>query len=369
MKPMKLPWQGRKVPCSMLDIIRGCNCVCKACYNLRPPQIKPLEEIAKELEGIRKLRDAEIISISGGEPLMHPQIAEVIRLIHDVGVVPTLLTNGILWTDEVAEKTAKAGLGIVFFHIQAGQKRPERSEPLTEESAAELLREKCAIAKRHGIEAARILTVNVHQPDEIDTVLRAFRADFDCSLVWMTLEREMQTIGNGHEDKAEGNGVADISEFLTSRGWYPFAGLGGYHQPKVLRWMAYHGFARVNAQGRETAFTSVCPSLLEWSIFTVARCLNLKIPGRMRPSRLGMIVRLVLNALLGGPVRNLGFVLGAIVRGQRIVARDLVVEALPELLPDGRIEHCEPCVDATAINGKLVAPCMVDLELMGRHDA
>ena len=44
MKPLRLPWKGRDVPYAMLDVIRGCNCVCKTdrlvCWIGRPGTVE-----------------------------------------------------------------------------------------------------------------------------------------------------------------------------------------------------------------------------------------------------------------------------------------------------------------------------------------
>ena len=52
MKPIRLPWRGKDVPSAIIDVVRGCNCVCKACFNRRPPAVKPLEEIRTELSAL-----------------------------------------------------------------------------------------------------------------------------------------------------------------------------------------------------------------------------------------------------------------------------------------------------------------------------
>lgn len=370
MKPLRLPWRGHDVPSALLDVIRGCNCVCKACFNRCPPRVKPLDEIEAELEIILRSRAVESIGISGGEPLLHPRIMEIIQRVRACGVVPTLLTNGILWTEEVAAEAARAGLGVVIFHVQPGQKRADAADgELAEKEAESLVREKCAIAVRHGIEGAVISTRNVHRPGEIDAGLRAFRANPHCSLVWMTLERAMQTIDAGEEVLAAGNGVDDMSKILARHGWLPFAGIGGLFRPSTWRWMAYHGYARMDKSGHETAFTSIPPSLLEKFAFALAKLFGWRIPARMHPSRAALVVRLTLNALLGGRFRNLAFAWGALLKGERIVPRHVIVEALPDLLPDGRIERCDPCMDATVVNGRLVSPCLVDTAGKGADEA
>ena len=81
---------------------------------------------------------------------------------------------------------------------------------------------------------------------------------------------------------------------------------------------------------------------------------------------LGTLARIALNALSGGPLRNLAFVFAAIFRRERVRPKHLVVEALPEFSEDGKVEHCDPCVDATVCGDRLVPACLVDTEFAKR---
>ena len=362
MKPIRLPWKGKDVPSALLDIVRGCNCACKACFNRRPPSDKPLEAIREELAAIRRLRNVKSVGITGGEPLLHPRIADVVRLIREEGLSPTLLTNGILWNGKVARNLRAAGLDTVMFHVQPGQKRPDLSPDATVDDAFALIAEKCATAAACGVEGMAIATISARRPQEADSMLDAFLRCEACSYLWLTLERDLQTIGAGREDSAKGNGVAEMAEIAARHGWRPFAGIGGSLDASRWRWMAFHSFVRVDKAGRVAGFASAPPSLLERGIFAAFRLLGAQLPYRVKTARAGILSRLALNALAGGPVKNLGFVFAALFRRQRIQPKHIVVEALPELSSDGKIEHCEPCIDATVRNGRLVPPCLADVE-------
>jgi MoaA/NifB/PqqE/SkfB family radical SAM enzyme len=53
---------------------------------------------------------ASIITISGGEPLLHPELDQVIRYIRRRGIIAGLITNGYLLTQERIERLNRAGL-------------------------------------------------------------------------------------------------------------------------------------------------------------------------------------------------------------------------------------------------------------------
>ncbi len=367
MKPIRLPWKGRNVPSALLDIVRGCNCTCKACFNRRPPSTKPLADIREDLAVIRRLRDVKTVGVTGGEPLLHPQIADVIRLIHDEGLSPSMLTNAILWNAEIARELGAAGLDIVMFHVQPGQKRSDLPPDATVDDAFALIATKCAIASAHGIEGMAIATVSARHPCEAESLLDSFLRCRECSYLWLTLERDLKTIGDGREMSAEGNGVSEMSALAARRGWRPFAGIGGSLDHAKWRWMAFHAFVRLDSDGRVVGFASAPPSLFERALFAAFRLFRVQLPYRIKATRFGILVRLALNALTGGPMKNLAFVFAAVFRHQRIQPKHLVVEALPELSVDGKIEHCDPCVDATVRDGKLFPPCLADVDFDGRR--
>ena len=93
---MRLPWYGKTVPHAVLDILRGCNCRCANCYNSAQPSAKSLDSLKSELAVIRAARNVTTISLSGGEPLMHPQILDIIAWLRSEGLKASMLTNGIL---------------------------------------------------------------------------------------------------------------------------------------------------------------------------------------------------------------------------------------------------------------------------------
>ncbi len=369
MKVLRLPWKGREVPYATLDVIRGCNCICKTCYNRTQLGAKPVEQIAREIDLAFSLRRVEFLGILGGEPLLHPQIVDIVKMVKARGVGAVMLTNGILWNEQIAKLLAEAGLKMVYFHIQTGQRRPDLKESESWEEVEQLAAQKCAIARAAGIDAAVSTTVRADQPELLKLTLDAFRRNRACSHAFLTLERSMQTIDAGVEKFAATNDVETCRIELGRLGWLPFAGIGGRIHPEKMRWLIFHAYQRLDAQGRETGFATVPPSLFERSIFALLRLCGKRLPLRTDPSPAAVLVRIILNALTGGPFRNLFFALGTIIRGERLVGKNVFVEAFPDLLPDGRAEYCDPCVDASIQDGKLVPPCLTDTAFAKEYQA
>src|SRR5437867_12351145 len=76
--------------------IRRCNLASTYCneYDDFSPPV-PTEEMLRRIDCLASLKTA-IVTISGGEPLMHPEIETIIRRIRHHGMIAGIITNGYL---------------------------------------------------------------------------------------------------------------------------------------------------------------------------------------------------------------------------------------------------------------------------------
>jgi MoaA/NifB/PqqE/SkfB family radical SAM enzyme len=90
--------------------MRRCNLDCGYCneYDSVSKPV-PLAEMKKRLDILADM-GTSIITISGGEPLMHPELEEVIRHIRDRGMIAGMITNGFLLSKERIGTLNEAGL-------------------------------------------------------------------------------------------------------------------------------------------------------------------------------------------------------------------------------------------------------------------
>jgi pyruvate formate lyase activating enzyme len=84
-----------KVSCVLF--VTGCNLACPFCHNPelalgRYPQRITGEEFLQFIEPRRSLLDAVVIS--GGEPTLNPDVADMCQKLHDMGLAVKLDTNG-----------------------------------------------------------------------------------------------------------------------------------------------------------------------------------------------------------------------------------------------------------------------------------
>lgn len=90
--------------------MRQCNLACKYCNEYdKTSKPVPLEEMFRRIDKLAEL-GTTIITISGGEPLMHPELDQVIARIRHHGMIAGLITNGYLLTSARIERLNRAGL-------------------------------------------------------------------------------------------------------------------------------------------------------------------------------------------------------------------------------------------------------------------
>lgn len=121
----RLPWNLTDNSISWLEPTAKCNLACDGCYRQNENDShKPLTTIKEELDLFTSLRKCDGVSIAGGDPLTHPQIVEIVKMVKDKGLKPIINTNGLALTKELLIKLKKAGVYGFTFHIDSKQGRP-----------------------------------------------------------------------------------------------------------------------------------------------------------------------------------------------------------------------------------------------------
>src|ERR1700744_5098037 len=90
--------------------MRRCNLACSYCNEFDDVS-KPvdIEEMKRRVDHLGRL-GTSVITISGGEPLLHPELDDVIRQIRKTGAIAGMITNGYLLMPDRIERLNAAGL-------------------------------------------------------------------------------------------------------------------------------------------------------------------------------------------------------------------------------------------------------------------
>jgi MoaA/NifB/PqqE/SkfB family radical SAM enzyme len=93
-----------------LVVSRYCNLECAYCSEFdKVSKPVPLDDLLDRIDALARLQ-TQIVTLTGGEPLTHPDHDAVIRRIRSHGMVATTITNGFLLTRERIEGMNAAGL-------------------------------------------------------------------------------------------------------------------------------------------------------------------------------------------------------------------------------------------------------------------
>ncbi len=106
----------KPLQCS-LYVTDRCNLDCAYCTeydNSRPhPRLDDLKKWVRKIRELGTMR----IALVGGEPLMHPNIVELVRYCRELGFATSLTTNGFLLTRELVAQLEDAGLQVMQISV------------------------------------------------------------------------------------------------------------------------------------------------------------------------------------------------------------------------------------------------------------
>lgn len=104
LKSRRHPIEAQIIP------IRRCNLSCTYCNEFdSSSKPVPTEEMIHRVDLLAALGTATI-TISGGEPLLHPELDQIIKKIRSHGMLAGLITNGYLLTPDRIKRLNEAGL-------------------------------------------------------------------------------------------------------------------------------------------------------------------------------------------------------------------------------------------------------------------
>jgi radical SAM protein with 4Fe4S-binding SPASM domain len=155
-----LQFSEDKKPVIAWNITRACNLSCIHCYASATPG--PAEDELTREEALalaRQLADfgVPVILFSGGEPLFHPNIFELVEITVKNGTRAVLSTNGLLLTDKHARRLRELGLSYVGISLDGLAERHDRMRGLA--GAFDQALKAIATAKRAKLKVGLRLTI------------------------------------------------------------------------------------------------------------------------------------------------------------------------------------------------------------------
>jgi MoaA/NifB/PqqE/SkfB family radical SAM enzyme len=100
----------RALYCQLI-VTRRCNLSCGYCNEFdKVSQPVPYETLTQRIDHLTDELGVTIMDFLGGEPLLHPRLADLVRYAKDKGCWTNIITNGLLLSAERIEQLNQAGL-------------------------------------------------------------------------------------------------------------------------------------------------------------------------------------------------------------------------------------------------------------------
>jgi len=143
--------------------IRRCNLSCTYCneYDDHSKPI-PLDTVRKRIDRLADLKTS-IVTLSGGEPLLHPELDDVIRRMRERGVIAGMITNGYLLTADRIKRLNDAGLD--HMQISIDNVKPDD----VSKKSLKVLDKKLQLLSEHSnfhVNINSVLGGGIHNPED-----------------------------------------------------------------------------------------------------------------------------------------------------------------------------------------------------------
>jgi MoaA/NifB/PqqE/SkfB family radical SAM enzyme len=149
--------------------VRRCNLSCTYCneYDDFSAPV-PTEEMLRRVDRLAAL-GTSVITISGGEPLLHPDLDAIIARMRQRGIIAGLITNGYLLTAERIQRLNRAGLE--YLQISIDNVQPDD----VSKKSLKVLDKKLQLLAEHAEFAVNINSVvggGIRDPQDAVTISR-----------------------------------------------------------------------------------------------------------------------------------------------------------------------------------------------------
>jgi hypothetical protein len=382
----RVPWNLADNSIIWLEATKKCNLYCEGCYRENLDEHKPIEVIRDELDVYTRLRRADGVSIAGGDPLTHPDIIEIVRLVKQHNMKPIINTNGLALTPELLKELKKAGVFGFTFHIDSKQNRPKwKGKNEIELNELRLFYAEM-IAKAGGISCSFNSTIYgdtmQYIPDIVEwgqkhidivhvLVFIAYRAavsgEFDYYAAGKKIDVGEIAYSIDFDEKQRQQKKTDIQStdiLLKIREKYPDFDANGYlngtERPDTFKWLFS---TRIGMKDKIFGYPG--PKIMEivqtGSHLFTGKYLAYADPKTLRRGRMLFLLSPFDKRLRKALVKYIGSIFTNPLRlFKRLHVQSIMMIQPADLYQDGGMNMCDGCPDITIHDGKLVWSCRLE---------
>jgi pyruvate-formate lyase-activating enzyme len=159
---------------NFIEITKDCNCTCAICFSDSSPGAGgelTLEQVVTLARGLRN-QGLKAVTLSGGEPTLHPRLLDIVRAIRGLGMDVTLATNGLKLARDpmLAQQLRKAG--VTYLYVQMDTLVGETCRIMRGDDYVESKKQAIANARAAGLRFGLTTTMIRDNLAEVGDVLR-----------------------------------------------------------------------------------------------------------------------------------------------------------------------------------------------------
>ena len=373
----RLPWTLSDNAIAWLEPTMKCNLACEGCYRANINEHKSLDEVAADLDVFARYRKTDGVSIAGGDPLTHPQVVDIVRMVAERGWKPILNTNGLALTEELLREMKRAGLFGLTFHIDSKQHRPKWKNKTEQEHNALRLHFAEMVARVGGLSCSFNATVYEDTLDTIPDLMAWAQEHIEIVHVMVFIcyrepaetkrfdyyagGRKVDVSPLTYEDTGQRIDISANEVVAKIRERYPdfqpAAYLNGTAKPDSFKWLLS---VRVGTKKRIYGYLGrkMVELAQVWHHLRTGRYMAY---GPPRMSRSGRVMLFLLWPFDRGLRKTLWQALrspGLLFR--RLHLQSVMVISPVEILDNGEQNMCDGCPDMTVWDGELAWSCRLE---------
>jgi uncharacterized Fe-S cluster-containing radical SAM superfamily protein len=375
----RLPWNLADNAITWLEPTTKCNMACEGCYREKGDH-RPLADVIQELETIKRLRKTDGISIAGGEPLLYPQLLDLVRYVDSQGWKPIIITNGTLLTPEIIRELKKAGLVGFTVHVDSHQGRPD--SPAQTEAGLNEVRTRLATmiheAGQGQISCAFNATIYrdtlkdipvltqwaTEHMDIVQTMVYILfrtaksQASFDAFALGERVDPTQLVYQLDHQEEHQDVVAQEVADQirLASPDYEPCAYLNGTEDTRAMKWLLSLSMGDKNKiygylDGKFAEFLQSAHHYRYGTYLAYTRpCLARNVQFLLPLSLFNRSLRRAFGKWLKNPLDW----------RKPLYLQSIMIIQPVDVFADGRISMCDGCPDSMVYGGRLVWKCRVD---------
>lgn len=366
---IRMPWDNASAPSAMIEVTDACNVACACCYKRLGDRFKTLAEVDRDIDAACRLRPLHTLTISGGEPTLHPDLCTIIERIKRRGLLTFLLTNGVLADERLVGRLKRAGLDAILFHVDTGQRRPDLAGEPDFAAVKARLTQLARLAAAAGLDASASMTLLEDAPDRLAEIVEFFLASRDLNFLFLARGITPERLYGDPNGPAPGPRELRLAlqvfmDILEERhDLLPFSYIPD-RTGQGTNWVTYF-IPIIHHRGGYRLF-KIRSNGADLALMRLHRILSGRYVQKTRQNSAVTLLRTVVNGLTTlRPLATLRFVTHLASRGACLRHKMIVYDHGPTWTSERELSYCEYCATAIVRDGALVPCCLVDYQPEG----